>query len=133
MNVRWQVEQILTAWLEADEPGEQVPVLTQSDNPGTAPHVEEWPVGALVHELWTDHAPLPATTAHDLRLPADSTFAHVVRLLWTVRHDDIFPAQSWGEAAAHLRSLPSDVVSTYHRAVEDALSARHDGAHDPVR
>ena len=121
MNVQFHLEQVVVAWLQSGARSNCVPVLTGGDQPDGPGTVREWPVGAVLHELWDDARPVPAGPAAVLALPQGASFAHAARLLTCLTQDDLFPARTHAEAVRYLRMLPAGVVRTYHRAIADAL------------
>jgi hypothetical protein len=114
VNTRWQLEQLLGTWLDADGPTEEVPVVVPCPySPWDRhAHVEDWPVSAVLYELWDDDCPLPPETAGRLGLPAACTFSDAARLLWSLREELWFPGQTYQEIARCLTSLPSTAVAS---------------------
>lgn len=121
MNVQFQLEQVFVAWIESGPRSDRVPVLGGGRHPHDPGTVRDWPVSAVLYELWDDRRPVPAGPAAELGLPSGASFAHAARLLWCLCEDDLFPARTHVQAVRYLRALPADIAATYHRAIAEAL------------
>lgn len=119
--MQFQLEQVFVAWIESGPRSDQVPVLSGGRHPHDAGTVRDWPISAVLYELWDDRRPVPAGPASELGLPPGSSFAHAARLLWCLCEDDLFPTRTHVQAVRYLRALPADVAATYHRAIAEAL------------
>lgn len=123
MNWQRHLEQILVAWVLDGAPDETVDVLVPHRRPsGTrAKRREAWPVDALIYELWDDRHPLPEVAAARLNLPPLSTYAHAVRLLWSMCDGDEFPPRNCSEAAHYLATMPLEILHRHHESIDRAL------------
>lgn len=119
--MQFQLEQVFVAWIESGPRSDRVPVLSGGRHPHDPGSVRDWPISAVLYELWDDSRPVPSGPAAALDLPAGASFAHAARLLWCLCEDDLFPARTHAEAVRYLRTLPADVAHTYHRAIAEAL------------
>lgn len=127
MNWQRQLEQVLVAWVLDGAPDETVDVLVPYRRPlGTrAQRREAWPVDAVIYELWDDRHPFPEVAAARLNLPPLSTYAHAVRLLWSMCDGDEFPPQNCSEAARYLATMPTEILHRHHETIDRALGREH--------
>lgn len=127
MNWQRHLEQVLVAWVLDGAPDETVDVLVPYRRPRStrAQRREAWPVDAVIYELWDDRHPFPEVAAARLNLPPLSTYAHAVRLLWSMCDGDEFPPQNCSEAARYLATMPPEILHRHHETIDRALGREH--------